>query len=126
MQDEGGQALVEFALVLPVLLAVMIAIFELGTIYRNYLVLTDAVRAGARAAAVNRNAADPISAATSATVSAGNDIGLTTSNVTVTPSTPWSAGGSVTVTATYPYSLSLFGASLISGNLSSSTTERVE
>lgn len=49
-----GQSLVEFALVLPVLLLVLMGIFQFGIALNQYLVLTNAVNAGARAAALSR------------------------------------------------------------------------
>ena len=58
---------------------------------------------------------------------ASGDLDSTKVNVPdpVTP-TGWVHGGDVTVTATYPYSISLLGIVVASGNLSSSTTERIE
>ena len=38
----------------------------------------------------------------------------------------WVHGGDVTVQATYPYSISLLGVVVASGDLTSTTTERVE
>jgi Flp pilus assembly protein TadG len=125
VQDEGGQAVVEFALVLPILLAIVTAIFSFGIIFKNYLTLVDAVRNGARVAAVSRSASDPATTAKTAVVNAGSDLGLTTSNVTVNPG-PWTAGSSVTVTASYPYTISVFGIAVTTGSLTSSTTVRVE
>jgi hypothetical protein len=93
-------------------------------LYRNYLGLVDAVRAGARVAMVSRTAGNPTATAQTAVVNAGTDLGLTTGNVQVTST--WESGSDVTVTATYPYTLSLFGFSVTSGNLTSSTTMRVE
>jgi hypothetical protein len=40
--------------------------------------------------------------------------------------TPWQPGSDVTVTASYPYSISLLGVVVKSGTLQSETTERVE
>jgi Flp pilus assembly protein TadG len=125
VQDEGGQAVVEFALVLPLLLALMTAIFSFGMTFKNYLTLVDAVRSGARVAAVSRTASDPAAAAKTAVVNAGTDLGLTTTAVTVNP-TSWTTGGSVTVAASYPYSISVFGIAVTTGSLTSSTTVRVE
>lgn len=51
-RDESGQALVEFALVIPVVLLLLIALFELGRVWHTYQVITDAAREGARHAAV--------------------------------------------------------------------------
>src|SRR5205823_14830115 len=42
------------------------------------------------------------------------------------PSSSWDPGSDVTVTASYPYSISLLGLVVKSGRLSSTTTERVE
>ncbi len=52
---EGGQAMVEFAIVLPLLMLMMIAVFEFGRAWNVYQVMTDAARSGARTAVV----ADP-------------------------------------------------------------------
>ncbi len=53
--DERGQAMVEFAIVLPLLLLLMVAVFEFGRAWNVYHAETDAARLGARSAAV----ADP-------------------------------------------------------------------
>src|SRR5450755_4321380 len=61
---EEGQTLVEFALVLPVLLLVLLAILKFGLMFNHYLTLTDAVRAGARQLALGRGSAtNPCTAA---------------------------------------------------------------
>ena len=49
-----GQALVEFALVLPIFLLVMVALFDLGRAVFAYNTLTNAAREGARIAIVNQ------------------------------------------------------------------------
>jgi Flp pilus assembly protein TadG len=49
---EGGQSLIEFAIVLPVLLALVIGIFEFGRAWNVYQVITNAAREGARTAVV--------------------------------------------------------------------------
>jgi Flp pilus assembly protein TadG len=123
-QDESGQALVEFALVLPLLLIVVTAIVQLGLTFNNYLDLTDAVRAGARVAAVSRSVPDPNTAAASAIRRAAN--GLTQQKLDVTVDSTWQPGADVTVTGKYPYTLTIFGIPVHSGSLTSSTTERVE
>jgi hypothetical protein len=55
--------------------------------------------------------------------SAGN---LDDDQVVVDVDSSWDQGGDVTVTATYPYSISLLGFVVKSGTLTSETTERVE
>jgi hypothetical protein len=44
----------------------------------------------------------------------------------VSVSSTWEQGEDVSVTATYPYSISLLGFVVKSGDLTSTTTERVE
>jgi Flp pilus assembly protein TadG len=122
--NERGQAMTEFAVVLPVLALVLFAIMQFGIVFNNYLTLTDAVRAGARTAAVSRRASNPTQTTIDRVKSAAGD--LTQSNINVTVSSTWQQGSDVTVTATYPYSISLFGLVVKSGNLSSTVVERVE
>lgn len=50
-KPESGAALVEFALVLPILLLVLISIFEIGAAFRNYLTVSYMAREGARMSA---------------------------------------------------------------------------
>ena len=55
-RGERGQAMVEFALVLPFLLLLVIAVFEFARAWNVYHAITDAARLGARSAVV----ADPL------------------------------------------------------------------
>ena len=125
--------MVEFAMILPMLLLLVFGIIQFGILFNNYLTLTDAVRAGARQAAVSRPLPNPAGTAEarvrSAAATSLRDADL---DVTVTPYDPQSGqavfaqGGDVTVTATYPYSIDLLGFVVKSGRLTSQTTERVE
>lgn len=49
---ERGTAAVEFALVMPLLLVVALALVQVGLVVRDRLLVEDAVRAGARAASI--------------------------------------------------------------------------
>jgi Flp pilus assembly protein TadG len=49
---ERGQALVEFALILPVILLVMVGMLEFARAWNLHQVMTDAAREGARRAAI--------------------------------------------------------------------------
>ena len=53
-RSESGQAMVEFAIVAPLLLVLVFGIIQFGIVFNHYMTLTDAVRAGARQAAVSR------------------------------------------------------------------------
>lgn len=52
MRDERGSALVEAALITPLILLIMVGIFEVGRAFQTWQVLTNAAREGARAAVV--------------------------------------------------------------------------
>src|SRR6266513_3434091 len=54
-REERGTAAVEFALVLPLLLTVALALVQVGLLARDRLLVEAAARAGARTAAVDPN-----------------------------------------------------------------------
>jgi Flp pilus assembly protein TadG len=114
----------EFAIVLPLLLLLVLGIMQLAVVFNNYMTLTEAVRAGSRQATVGRSMADPVGAAVSKTRTAAS--GLDQAQLTVSVSSTWEQGSNVTVSASYPYSISLLGLVVHSGTLTSDTTERVE
>ena len=114
----------ELALVLPILVVLVLGIAQFGVAFNNYVTLTDAARAGARKAAVSRNSSSPASDCVKAAQAAAAS--LTQANLTVTCSSSWTIGSDVTVTASYPYSISLLGWVVKSGSLTSSMKERVE
>jgi Flp pilus assembly protein TadG len=125
-RNEGGQSVVEFAFVLPLLLMLVLGIVQFGLTYNNYITLTNATRVGARKAAVSRFVGDNGAAARAATIASATNLSLTPAQVTVS-STSWTTPGSdVAVTATYPFSINILGIVVKSGNLTSTTHERLE
>jgi Flp pilus assembly protein TadG len=124
IRNQQGQTMTEFALVLPVLALLLFAVIQFGIVFNNYETLTDATRAGARKAAVSRQASNPAAAAETAVRNSATD--LKQSDLKVTINSTWQPSADVTVTATYPYKVSLLGLVVKAGNLSSKTTERVE
>jgi Flp pilus assembly protein TadG len=124
--------MVEFALVIPVLLLLVMGIIQFGMIFNNYLTLTDAVRVGARQAAVSRELPDPVAVTKTRVERAAVNLDKTKLTVTVDPYDPetdtatWVQGGDVTVKAKYPFAINLFGFVVMSGDIESETTERVE
>ena len=50
LAERKGQSLVEFALVLPILLLIVVGILEFGIAFRTFQVVTNAAREGARTA----------------------------------------------------------------------------
>jgi Flp pilus assembly protein TadG len=125
-RKERGQTLVEFALVLPILSLLLLGVIQFGIVFNHYITLTDAVRAGARKGAVGRHLQDPQGAVEDAVRNAATDMDHDQLQITVDSS--WTQGSDVTVSASYPYEIKLlgFGVTITSGQLNSSTTERVE
>ena len=121
---ERGQTLTEFALVLPLLALLLFGVIQFGIVFHQYVTLTDAVRAGARQGAVGRHFSDPAGSAEDRVRGSAAD--LDQSQLDVSVSSTWEQGEDVTVTATYPYNISLLGFVVKSGDLTSTTTERVE
>ena len=118
--------MVEMALILPVLAALILGIAQFGIAYNNYITLTDATRAGARKAAVSRFTGDTGAAAISTVKSDASNLDQTQLTVSVT-SSDWTVSGSdVTVTATYPYAIDILGWTVKSGFLTSTQKERLE
>jgi Flp pilus assembly protein TadG len=132
MHDERGQAVTEFAVILPILLLVLFAIFQFGVIFNNYIQVAAAAREGARKGAVSRtggNCAWVTSAVQTSAQNAAPGLGLTAAQIAVADTctnNAVQAGNDITVTVSYPWSVSLLGQVVASGNLSSATTMRVE
>jgi Flp pilus assembly protein TadG len=125
-RSEDGQAATELALVFPILLVILMAIAQFGILFNNYITLTDATRTGARKAAVSRFTGDQGTAAALAVRAAASNLTASKLNVSVT-SSDWTVPGSdVIVTATYQYDLNIFGWVIQSGDLTSTTKERLE
>jgi len=139
-RGEEGQALVEIALVMPFLLLLLTAIIQFGFVYEKYLTLTDAVRSGAQTLALGRALTDPCDPAVKQTVadadglinSGAVTISLTSPDTCGTGSYPNRTGGSetsgnkVTVSATDPYNLTVFGFGVWTLNLSASASDAVQ
>jgi Flp pilus assembly protein TadG len=124
VREEQGQAMTEFAVVLPVFALLLFAILQFGIAFNNYLTLTDAVRRGARVAAVSRQSGSGTSDTIAAVKQSASD--LDKSKLGISVSTTWEPGTDVTVEATYPYKINVLGIVVAAGNLKSKTTERVE
>ena len=151
---EEGQALVELALAMPILLLLLTAILQFGSVYNQYEALTDAARTGARALAIAYAGTDPCDAGIDQTVaSADGVVSLPYSDVTATFHSPtggtttnsycgtyagggctttcYSAGAEkqddeATITINYPATISVFGMHVMNITLSTESSDAVE
>lgn len=116
MRGERGQSLVEFALVLPVLVIVLVGLFDLGRAVMLSETLNSAVREGTRYAMVRgTTSSSPLGAATLTTPPAADNAATTVVrthaigiNSTLTIVMSWpdgnaNKGSTVQISATTPY-----------------------
>jgi Flp pilus assembly protein TadG len=128
-RSQHGQAAVEFALVAPILIALLLAVVQAGMVFHNYITITDAARAAARKAVTARLSGVTLTDIQNAAYSAAGDLNQSDVGVTVAdPTDPTfsQAGSTLTVTVTYPYSIHVLGWAVASGDLTSEMTERLE
>ena len=107
--DDTGQAMVEFALVLPILLMLVIGIFEFGRAWNAYQVITDAAREGARnmvVAGVPATEASVNQVVNTALFAAALD---STRDVTTLTGLRTGTGTQATVQIAYPYGFTFLG-----------------
>jgi Flp pilus assembly protein TadG len=130
VRAERGQAAVELALVLPVLLTMLYVMWQFGQVYVQYQEVSAATSEGARQASNMASVTDPLRSSTIiATVHAGttvgNDAGYDHNALNVTVASTWAPGSTVTVTSRYPANVTILGVTLFSTNLTTTRTSRV-
>jgi Flp pilus assembly protein TadG len=131
-RENRGQALLEFALILPILLLLVLGIIEFGRAWNLAQLMSDTAREGARRAVV----ADPSITEDSVhnfidqkLATAGVPIGSATVSFSKTgadPTTGWHSAGQQTVTVVVPYSFMFFHDVFGTIPLTSSFTMRME
>lgn len=143
IRDDRGAALIEMAVVTPVLAVMMLAVMQFGVVMNNRVVLAESVGAAARTLSLTRGTANPCSTAAAKLKAAASTLG--SGNITITvrvndtnytavaPASPscagagtlMAAGDEAIASATYPCSIGVLAFSTTTC-LSSSTSVRVE
>ena len=110
-RDDRGQALVEFALIMPFLLLFLVGIVEFGRAWNQHQVITDAAREGARKAVVF-DAAVTVDTVESTIKQALAAAGINPANATITGQASWllESNKNATVSISLPYRFIFFGA----------------
>jgi Flp pilus assembly protein TadG len=126
IKNKKGQALVELALILPILIMIILATMEFGRVFYSYLVITNASREGARAGVVGT---DDYGIKTKVK-NAATTLPLTDSQITITPSQgSRPRGAPLTVQVNYSVTLVAPIPNVVVPNpfpLTATTTMRVE
>ncbi len=117
----GGQAAVELALVLPLVVTILLVVVQVGLVVRDQILVVHAAREAAREAAVDAGADAPRRAASEGSSLAGE-------RLTVTSSGRGGPGSRVRVEVRYraPTAVPLIGAALGDVVLEAVATMRVE
>lgn len=107
LSGANGQAMLETAIVLPLVLLVSVGIFEFGRAYQTWQVLTNAAREGARVAVLPNPAAGSVEARVHAFMQSGQLANEASAAVSVDRNAVVSIGaGTATasvVTVSYPF-----------------------
>jgi Flp pilus assembly protein TadG len=120
--DQQGQAVIQMAIVLPILLVLLLSIWQLSVVYGTWQTLHNAASHGARAGAAARHG-HPQAAARAAARAAAGDVALKRVSLTATKS----HGTAIyTATACSTYAVNLLGIVVKSGDLCRDATMRVE
>jgi Flp pilus assembly protein TadG len=111
--SQRGQALIEMALTLPLLLLVSVAIFELGRAYQTQQILTNAAREGARMAVLPDALPSNIQTRVRDYLEMGqlSNVDTATVDVVTTASFPMGAAtvSASVVTVNYPFQFAVLG-----------------
>jgi Flp pilus assembly protein TadG len=83
MRSERGAALIEAAMIMPMILLIAVGIFEFGRAYQTTQVLTNAAREGARLAVINGSTDDAVTARVRSYMQAGSLPNYATATVTI-------------------------------------------
>jgi Flp pilus assembly protein TadG len=103
IRSERGQALIEMAITLPLLLLVTMAAVEFGRAYQHWQVLTNAAREGARIAVLPGVNDAAVENRVTTYMTSGRLSAPEEATITVTRNTEIGAGTASTVVVDYPF-----------------------
>jgi Flp pilus assembly protein TadG len=120
LKNDEGVSAIEFAIISPVLLTIVLGIFQFGIAMNQYLNLTNAAAQGALTLALSRGTTTPYTSTTAAITAAAPNLAAAQTTITVringvactndaTCSAALLAGQAALVRATYPCNLVVMG-----------------
>lgn len=126
LKNKKGQALIEFAIILPIIILILMGIMEFGVMLNSYLKIENASREAARAGIVGASDVEIEALVTQVSPSLDSN----NLQVTISPAEAYRvSGGTLTVTVTYNYPMitpiisNLFGGTI---SLNADTSMRIE
>ena len=120
LKNDDGVSAIEFAIISPVLLTIVLGVFQFGIAMNQYLNLTNAAAQGALTLALSRGTTTPYTSTTAAITAAAPNLVAAQTTITVqingaactndaTCSAALVAGQAAFVRATYPCNLVVMG-----------------
>ena len=103
IRNQKGNALVETAITIPIILAVCVAIFEFGRAYQTWQVITNAAREGARIAILDGTTDAQVTSAVRNYMQSGQLAKYSSASVAITRTVPLGPNTGSQVTVTYPF-----------------------
>ncbi|HWK08605.1 MAG TPA: TadE family protein [Vicinamibacterales bacterium] len=104
IRSQRGNALIETAITLPILLLVSVSIFEFGRAYQTWEVLTNAVREGARIAVLDGTTDSDVRARVNQYLGIGGLPSQPDANITVVRNVPLTSNSTASqVQINYPF-----------------------
>ena len=139
-RDRAAATAVEFALLAPILLVLLMGMAKFGITLNSYVMLTEATADGARYLALSRGAPTPYASTVSQVTATASNLTVASLTITTTingtacstntacqTALNTAAGQPARVTATYPCNLTVMGINFAPGcTLSSATTLMIE
>lgn len=120
-RSERGAALLETAIVLPLLLFVAVGIIEFGRAYQTWQVLTNAAREGARVAVIAGHSDAQVTDAVRSYMQNGALPNHASASVSINRNVPFGTTSASTVTVTYPFQFTVLNPVIKLLNKSSTT-----
>ena len=109
--NESGQSLLETAMTLPLILLIVVGIFEFGRAFQTWQVLSNAAREGARVAILPYATLADVQSRVNSYMQGGQLDNYQAATVTINQNTPVAVGAgtaaSSVVTVSYPFSFSV-------------------
>jgi len=136
-KNNAGVSAIEFAIISPIMLTIMMGIFQFGIAMNHYLNLTNAAAQGALTLALSRGTTTPYSSTTAAIAAAAPNLVSAQTTVTVkingvactsdATCPALVAGQPALVKATYPCNLTVMGVNYKPGcNLTAQTAQMIQ
>jgi Flp pilus assembly protein TadG len=127
LRDERGVALVEFAIIFPVLMLILVGTIQIGVFIYTLDDVREATSEGGRVLTTSRNDSNgEQNVENKIAASVSGEVDRTKLSYTFSSQPPWAPGTTVTMTVTYPDALNVMGIDISDGPIKATAKVSVE